>query len=105
MLKRKLGNSNLEVSAIGLGCMGLSHGYGPATDTRDAITRAGPGIVPIEHHTFRRADDRVGKPMGVQCAIRPRFVASAEPGRPASGRPASSECRARSTLWRSPSRW
>jgi aryl-alcohol dehydrogenase-like predicted oxidoreductase len=38
MQKRRLGNSNLEVSAIGLGCMGLSHGYGPATDTRDAIT-------------------------------------------------------------------
>jgi len=37
MQKRKLGNSNLEVSAIGLGCMGLSYGYGPATDTRDAI--------------------------------------------------------------------
>ncbi|SED83000.1 Predicted oxidoreductase [Rhizobiales bacterium GAS191] len=38
MQKRKLGNSNLEVSAIGLGCMGLSYGYGPATDTQDAIT-------------------------------------------------------------------
>src|SRR5260221_14165933 len=38
MQRRKLGNSNLQVSAIGLGCMGLSHGYGPATDTQDAIT-------------------------------------------------------------------
>jgi aryl-alcohol dehydrogenase-like predicted oxidoreductase len=38
MQKRKLGSSNLEVSAIGLGCMGLSYGYGPATDTQDAIT-------------------------------------------------------------------
>jgi aryl-alcohol dehydrogenase-like predicted oxidoreductase len=38
MQKRKLGNGNLEVSAIGLGCMGLSHGYGPATDTQAAIT-------------------------------------------------------------------
>lgn len=36
MPKRKLGN-NLEVSAIGLGCMGLSYGYGPATDKRVAI--------------------------------------------------------------------
>ena len=37
MQKRKLGNSNLEVSAIGLGCMGLSFGYGPATDRQRAI--------------------------------------------------------------------
>ena len=36
MEKRKLGSS-LEVSAIGLGCMGLSYGYGPAADTQDAI--------------------------------------------------------------------
>jgi len=37
MQKRKLGNSGLEVSALGLGCMGLSYGYGPATDTKDGI--------------------------------------------------------------------
>jgi aryl-alcohol dehydrogenase-like predicted oxidoreductase len=37
MQKRKLGNSGLEVSAIGLGCMGLSSGYGPATDKSAAI--------------------------------------------------------------------
>src|ERR1700734_4167831 len=37
MQKRKLGNSGREVSAIGLGCMGLSSGYGPAADTQDAI--------------------------------------------------------------------
>lgn len=36
MEKRKLGDG-FEVSAIGLGCMGLSYGYGPATDTQDAI--------------------------------------------------------------------
>jgi aryl-alcohol dehydrogenase-like predicted oxidoreductase len=35
--KRKLGSSGLEVSALGLGCMGLSYGYGPATDKQDAI--------------------------------------------------------------------
>src|SRR5215470_16370026 len=38
MKKRKLGKSNLEVSALGLGCMGLSFGYGPATDKQQAIT-------------------------------------------------------------------
>src|SRR6185295_14529007 len=38
MLKRKLGNSSLEVSALGLGCMGLSYGYGPATDKQEAIS-------------------------------------------------------------------
>jgi aryl-alcohol dehydrogenase-like predicted oxidoreductase len=38
MQKRKLGNSNLEVSALGLGCMGLSFGYGPAVDKNDAVS-------------------------------------------------------------------
>src|SRR4026207_965610 len=37
MQKRKLGNSNLEVSALGLGCMGMSFGYGPAKDTREMV--------------------------------------------------------------------
>lgn len=36
MSKRILGNSGLEVSALGLGCMGLSFGYGPATDKHEA---------------------------------------------------------------------
>jgi aryl-alcohol dehydrogenase-like predicted oxidoreductase len=38
MQKRKLGNSGIDVSAVGLGCMGLSFGYGPATEKRQAIT-------------------------------------------------------------------
>jgi aryl-alcohol dehydrogenase-like predicted oxidoreductase len=38
MQKRKLGKSNLEVSALGLGCMGLSFGLGPATEKQQAIT-------------------------------------------------------------------
>jgi aryl-alcohol dehydrogenase-like predicted oxidoreductase len=37
MQKRQLGNSGLEVSALGLGCMGLSYGYGPPTNKDDAI--------------------------------------------------------------------
>ena len=37
MQKRKLGKSGLEISALGLGCMGLSFGYGPATDKQEAI--------------------------------------------------------------------
>ncbi len=37
MQKRKLGHSNLEVSAIGLGCMGMSFGYGPAADKQEMI--------------------------------------------------------------------
>jgi aryl-alcohol dehydrogenase-like predicted oxidoreductase len=37
MQTRYLGKSGLEVSALGLGCMGLSFGYGPATDTRQAV--------------------------------------------------------------------
>src|ERR1700726_3094441 len=38
MQKRKLGKSNLEVSAIGLGCMGLSFGYGPAVEKKEGIS-------------------------------------------------------------------
>ena len=38
MQKRQLGKSGLEVSALGLGCMGMSHGYGPASDKGEMIT-------------------------------------------------------------------
>src|SRR5215204_1904347 len=38
MQKRKLVNSNLEVSALGLGCMGMSFGYGPAADKQEMIS-------------------------------------------------------------------
>ena len=37
MQKRRLGKSNLEVSALGLGCMGLSSGYGPAVDKSEGV--------------------------------------------------------------------
>jgi aryl-alcohol dehydrogenase-like predicted oxidoreductase len=38
MQKRKLGKSGLEVSALGLGCMGMSFGYGPAADKQEMIS-------------------------------------------------------------------
>ena len=38
MQKRKLGNSGLEVSALGLGCMGMSFGYGPAGEKQAMIS-------------------------------------------------------------------
>jgi NAD(P)-dependent dehydrogenase (short-subunit alcohol dehydrogenase family) len=38
MEKRNLGNSNLEISALGLGCMGMSYGYGPAADKQEMIS-------------------------------------------------------------------
>ena len=44
MQKRKLGKSDLEVSAIGLGCMGLSFGYGPAVDKQEGISLIRTGV-------------------------------------------------------------
>ena len=44
MQKRKLGKGGLEVSAIGLGCMGMSFGYGPAVDTQAGISLIRAGV-------------------------------------------------------------
>ena len=38
MHRRKLGNSNLEISALGLGCMGMSFAYGPPKDKQEMIS-------------------------------------------------------------------
>ncbi|MEH2036546.1 aldo/keto reductase [Nostoc sp.] len=44
MQKRKLGNSNLEVSAIGLGCMGMSFSYGPPKDIQEMTALLGAAV-------------------------------------------------------------
>jgi len=44
MQKRKLGNSGLEVSALGLGCMGMSFGLGPAADKKEMINLIGKAV-------------------------------------------------------------
>lgn len=48
MQKRKLGKSRLEVSAIGLGCMGMSFGYGPASDKQEMISLLPRGCHPLK---------------------------------------------------------
>ena len=49
MQKRKLGKSNLEVSAIGLGCMGMSFSYGPPKDKQE-MTSVLRGRRGTRHH-------------------------------------------------------
>ncbi len=44
MQKRQLGSSKLEVSAVGLGCMGMSFSYGPAADKREMISLLGKAV-------------------------------------------------------------
>jgi aryl-alcohol dehydrogenase-like predicted oxidoreductase len=49
MKKRTLGKSGLEVSAIGLGCMGMSYAYGPAVDKTEAISVIRAAVEPRRH--------------------------------------------------------
>ncbi|MEG5061835.1 hypothetical protein QUB60_28250 [Microcoleus sp. A2-C5] len=50
MQTRKLGNSNLEVSAIGLGCMGMSFSDGPPKDTQEMTALLG-AVVDRDRHS------------------------------------------------------
>ena len=50
--RRKLGSQGLEVSALGLGCMGMSQSYGPADETESIATL---------HRAIRSEERRVGK--------------------------------------------
>ncbi len=52
MQRRNLGKSGLEVSAIGLGCMGMSFGYGPAKDQQEMIS-TDPGSRGARRHVLR----------------------------------------------------
>ncbi len=54
MQKRKLGRSGLEVSALGLGCMGMSFGYGPPADKQEMISLIRTAVDPaMVGHIFR----------------------------------------------------
>ena len=62
MQKRKLGKSNLEVSAIGFGCMGLNFSYGHALSKEESITlvrqAVDRGVTFFDYRTIFRLVDR-----------------------------------------------
>ncbi|MEH7545243.1 hypothetical protein [Neobacillus vireti] len=62
MQKRKLGKSGLEVSAIGLGCIGMSHGFGPASDTKEMISLINKAIELLKSNSVI-ISEQVGKAM------------------------------------------
>ncbi len=61
MQQRTLGKSGLEVSAIGYGAMGLSHGYGPATDRQQAIPPSAMTHIAIQEALDGKAVDWMAK--------------------------------------------
>ena len=74
MQKRKLGKSNLEVSTIGLGCMGMSFSYGPPKDRQEmtALLRSAVACHPIGHAAHTSPDtDRLVVVAGPRSGERP----------------------------------
>ena len=90
MQKRKLGNGNLEVSAIGLGCMGMSFGYGPPVDKqtgisliRSAVERGVTFFDTAEVYGPFTNEELVGEalaPVREQVAIATKFGFDIDPG-------------------------
>jgi len=58
MQKRKLGESGLEVSAIGLGCMGMSWSYGPPKDKQELMTLLRAAVERGSHSSSPRESRR-----------------------------------------------
>ncbi|HTO88610.1 MAG TPA: aldo/keto reductase [Thermoanaerobaculia bacterium] len=92
MQKRRLGTSNLEVSALGLGCMGMSFGYGPAADKqemvsliRSAVERGVTLFDTAEAYGPFTNEELVGEalaPFRDRVVIATKFGFKLEPGRP-----------------------
>src|SRR3981189_1602021 len=92
MQKRKLGKSNLEVSALGLGCMGMSFGYGPAGDKQEmisviraAVERGVTFFDTAEAYGPFDNEELVGEALAPgrdQVAIATKFGFTFEPGKP-----------------------
>ncbi len=84
MKKRKLGKGNLEVSAIGLGCMGLSFGFGPAVDKKEGISLIRAAVergVTLPHspaaprlERIKSSVSRPPRPRSLVCSARPLIL-------------------------------
>ena len=61
MQKRKLGKSNLEVSAIGLGCMGMTFSYAPFPEKKDSIALIRAAVEPVCTHLVVEVHGGTGK--------------------------------------------
>lgn len=59
MQKRILGDSGLEVSALGLGCMGLSFGLGPAVERKDAIALIRASRITVQGARYSEGSQRM----------------------------------------------